>query len=60
MASGIVPTLPPARPVAIAVIGPLRAALSVSGAAHRVRLGAHQELGHRLDNLAQQINIGLF
>ena len=42
-------------PVPVAGVHPLRAAFAVAGAAHRVRLGAHQRLDERRQHRTQQI-----
>lgn len=59
MASSMVPArgVPFAFAVAVAVVGPLGAALAVGGVAEAVRLGWHQRLGHGLHHGSRQIGI---
>ena len=52
------PGLPVAIAVAVALVGPVLAALAVSGAAQCVGLQLHQPLGGEADHLAQQCRVG--
>ena len=45
-------------PVAVAGVGPLRAALAVGGAADRVGLGRHQRLHERGQHRSEQVGLG--
>ena len=47
-----------AMPVAVALIGPLGAALAVSGAAQRVGLRAQQGVDERREQFAQHVGVG--
>jgi hypothetical protein len=49
------PGVPLPRPVTVALVDPLIAALAVAGAAQRLDLGGHQRLSERLDHRPQQI-----
>jgi len=48
-------SVPVTLPVAVALVRPLVAALTVGRAAHRVGLGGHQRFGKRLQHRTQQI-----
>jgi hypothetical protein len=47
--------VPLAGPIPIALVGPLRTALSIVGATDLVGLGGHHRVGERRDHLAHQI-----
>src|SRR5690606_29479379 len=49
------PAVPLPAPVAVTGVDPLVAALPVRGTADRVRLGAHQRFGERLDHRPKKI-----
>jgi len=56
-ADGACPSIPLARPVAVALVLAVRAALAMSGAAHGGHLDVHQPLRGILDQLAQEIRV---
>jgi hypothetical protein len=53
------PRVPVALPVAVAAVDPLRRALTVTSAAHGLRVGAHQSFRELLDHRPQQIRARL-